>query len=167
MDLCRGDMMCDDVARLADRMGRLEAECRRWRRVALAALIGVPALMLVGARQQPDVLSVGRLAIVDKAGNSRIVLDASDESIVGLSIIDAARQTQIFLGTNEKAEAALHLYEAGINSPRLSLAAYPKGVTVATLANTKGHRIGLATSDQLGATIRITDPDRKLLYKAP
>jgi hypothetical protein len=97
---------------LERRVENLEAETRRWRRIAGLGALGVLALVVLAGSsvQQPDVLRVRGVIVVDAAGHERIFLGAPVPDpregrrispSVGLTINDSAGNERFGFGLQQ------------------------------------------------------------------
>ncbi|HEV3165760.1 MAG TPA: hypothetical protein VGZ22_17155, partial [Isosphaeraceae bacterium] len=76
---------------LAERVGQLESENRRWRRGGLLALVGAAVVMIGGSNnaQIPKEVSAERLSVRDKNGKERIIMVVNGNDAPVMGFLDA------------------------------------------------------------------------------
>ena len=83
---------------MEQRIESLERSLARTRRLNLGLLLGLSALVVGGARSEPEVLTARELVIVDGEGRRRVMLTGDDQGMAGLRIFDEDGVSRISSG---------------------------------------------------------------------
>jgi hypothetical protein len=94
---------------LAERVGRLERENRRWKWIGGVALIGVLTLIAGGANQ-PGIVEAERIVLRDKVGKIRAVLEVKEDGTPRLALFDREANEGVELAVDSQVGSSLGLW---------------------------------------------------------
>jgi hypothetical protein len=107
---------------LETRLSRLEQSNRRWRRLAIGAMILIGAGGLLAMRPaDPEELTLRKVVIVDSEGRQRVVLSGS-----GLIFADESERPRIVMATLDNGAAAIQHFDPD-GRRRIATGTFPDG----------------------------------------
>jgi hypothetical protein len=153
---------------LADRLGRLERECRAWRRGAAVVALGALACLAIGAGADDapkpiEELNVKRLIIRGDDGREAITLSTQDGAPVLAMLADGQERVSIAAPGGAPMMAFV---DAG--RPRLSFGLSASGSPVVNF-NDADHRrrLSLGIFPRVGPMISVLDEQNKVIFRGP
>ena len=152
---------------IADRLGRLEREARRWRRLAAAGVLGLATLALMGqTRAGGRVIEAERFVLRDSAGRARAELGVDGEHSVALRFKDADGLPRLTVGI-ENGTALVVLNEQG-GKLRAGLVTLPHGAPALSLYDGSGKaRAEFALNRDGAPAIAFYDRDGFGIFSTP
>jgi hypothetical protein len=151
---------------MEQRVERLEQAQRRWRRLAVGAMLGLAGVMLMGQKPAPRIVEAERFVLRDAAGRVRAELGMDTEQSVALRFRDADNMPRLSVGTENGASVVV-LNEQG-GKVRAGLVTLPQGAPALTLYDTNGkNRAELALTREGAPALTILDRDGFLAWKTP
>jgi hypothetical protein len=175
----RLDRACDSDAtsqdEIRDRIAALEKQLRRHRSLALFGVLGVFAIVALGAKPSdggPGELTVSRLVVVDEKGTPRVTIGSDPPNvgrrsvISGIVLFDAKGDERGGYGTMADGSVVLALdAPKGVGAPmrdRIGMTVFPTGAaTIAMMDNATKIPVRLATDSEGGGGIEFLDYDLK------
>jgi hypothetical protein len=154
----------DTLEALARRVGRLERECRRWRRAGTAAALGAIALVAAVAAKRPDgEIKVDRITVQGKDGGG-IHLEAED-GLPSLTFYSAG-QERIAIRVAEGGSPTVAFVDGG--APRMTLGLGRNGAPILNFNDeNRRRRISLGIFPKVGPLISVLDEQNKVSFKTP
>jgi hypothetical protein len=151
---------------LAHRVAQLERAQRRWRRLAMGAVVGLMGVVLMGQKPAPRIVEAERFILRDAAGRIRAELGVDAEQSVALRFRDADSMPRLSVGT-ENGASVLVLNEQG-GKVRAGLVTLSHGAPALTLYDPSGkNRAELSLTREGAPALTILDRDGFLAWKTP
>jgi hypothetical protein len=151
---------------LTRRVELLERQCRLWRRIGTAGLVGCLALVVGGADGPTSTeVKAERLLIQDKADPGRGILLTAQDGQPTLTFL-ADGQEKISLGLSKDGSSRLSFTDSG--KPRLALGLSQSGAPVLNLNDEEQRRrVALGIYPKVGPVISVLDEGGKVVFRAP
>lgn len=150
---------------VVERVERLEAEVRRWRRRAAVLALAVIAVGTMGALADRRVVEARRFVVRDSLGRVRAELGGEDTSIA-LRVRDETGVPRLTVGV--ESEAAVLVLSDATGRPRAGLVTLGHGAPGLTLYDAGGRpraEVGLARDGE--PAMALTDPRGGPIWKTP
>lgn len=166
---------------LVKRVDRLEQENRFLKRVGLATLGSIAAIVLMGQALPttvPKLVEAERFMVRDTAGKPRATLGLLPDGSPSLNLIDTDGNIRMAVGMKTDGSPSLNLYDKS-QTNRAVLATLPDGSPALVLFNKAGETQALLgsnfplrmepedTMSRPASSLVLFDKDGKVIWKAP
>lgn len=166
---------------IVQRLDRLERENRLLKRVGIAALSTIAAVVLMGQALPSSVaklVEAERFLVRDTAGNPRATLGLLPDGSPSLNLIDKDGNIRMAVGMKPEGSPSLNLYDK-TQTNRAVLATLPDGSPALVLFNKAGETQALLGSNfpmkmhtedimtRPASSLVLFDKDGKVVWKAP